>query len=153
MHSVLEFIQLAILPQGTIQQSLQQPLQVPWPRRQPQPTSEFVTGYFSKAFPDLFLDAKGDITKPMCGKNPSKQEYFKHLFRLHRSFVTHHSFTFVATNMLRRHSALTRGNVFAKRCAADLSMAEMRQAIQEGNSRLLNKLLYFAAPILEPDST
>ena len=147
MHFVFERIQCAILPQGTIQQSLQQPLQVPWPRRQPQPASEFVTGYFSKSFPDLFLDGKGDITKPRRGKYPSKQEYFKHLFRLHRSFVTHHLFIFVATNMLRRHSALTIGNVFAKRCADDLSMAEMRLAIQEGNSRLLNKLLYFAAPI------
>jgi hypothetical protein len=104
-------------------------------------------GYFSKAFPDLFPDGKGDITKPRRYKNPSRAEYFKHLLRVNRDFVKHHSFTFVATNILRRHQALTRGNVFAKHCAENLTMVELKKAVKEGNEQVINKLLHFASPI------
>ena len=62
-------------------------------------------------------------------------------------FVTHHSFTFVYTNMLRRHAALNTENVFAKRCAQDLSGAELKRALLEGDEKVLSKLFYFTAPI------
>ena len=62
-------------------------------------------------------------------------------------FVTHHSFTFVSTNMLRRFAALNTVNVFAKRCTQDLSVAELKRALLEGYEKVLNKLLYFVAPI------
>ena len=112
-----------------------------------QPASEFTMGFFSKCFPDLFPDGRGDITKPRMGKNPSNREYFKHLMRVSRAFVEHHCFTFVATNMLRRHEALTRGNVFARHCTANLTMEEMKRAVDTNDFRVINKLLYFAAPI------
>ncbi|KAL8617749.1 hypothetical protein ACOMHN_054745 [Nucella lapillus] len=123
------------------------PQQVPWPKRSDAPVSEFTRGYFSMAFPDLFPGGRGDMTKPRLGKSPSKKEYFKHLLNVNRAFAKHHSFMFVATNILRRHEALTRGNVFAKRCANGLSMAELKQHMEEGNEKLLNKLMYFSAPI------
>lgn len=118
-----------------------------WPKRNEKPASEFTSGYFSKAFPDLFPDGKGDISKPRLGKDPSKKEYFKHLMRLSRAFVEHHCFAFVATNMLRRHEALTLGNVFAKYCTDNLSMSELKKAVDTGNEKVIRKLLYFAAPI------
>ena len=62
-------------------------------------------------------------------------------------FVTHHSFTVVSTHMLRRHAALNTFNVFAKWRAQDLFVAELKRAHLEGNEKVLNKLLYFAAPI------
>ena len=62
-------------------------------------------------------------------------------------FVTHHSFTFLCTNMLLRHAALNTGNVFAKRCAQYLSVAELKRTLLEGDEKVLNKLFYFAAPI------
>ena len=62
-------------------------------------------------------------------------------------FVTHHSFTFVCTNILRRYAALNTENVFDKRCAQDLSMAERKRALLEGNEKVLNKLLYYVSPI------
>ena len=99
---------------------------IPWPKRSEKPASEFTRGFFSKSFPDLFPDGKGDITKPRRGKNPSKKEYFKHLLGVSRAFAKHHCFLFVATNILRRHEALTRGNVFAKRCTEGLTMQELK---------------------------
>ncbi|KAL8583186.1 hypothetical protein ACOMHN_053699 [Nucella lapillus] len=99
------------------------------------------------AFPDLFPDGRGDMTKPRLGKSPSKKEYFKHLLNVNRAFAKNHSFMFVATNILRRHEALTRGNVFAKRCADGLTMAELKQHMEEGNEKLLNNLMYFSSPI------
>ncbi|KAL8585500.1 hypothetical protein ACOMHN_064248 [Nucella lapillus] len=123
------------------------PQQMPWPKRSDAPVSEFTRGYFSMAFPDFFPDGRGDMTKPRLGKSPSKKEYFKHLLNVNRAFAKHHSFMFVATNILRRHEALTRGNVFAKRCADGLTMAELKQHMEEGNEKLLNKLMYFSAPI------
>ena len=113
------------------------------------PISDFTAGYFSKAFPDLFPKGKGDYTKPRLRVNPALTDYFRHLMRLDHAhgFVTHHSFTFVSTNMLRRHSALNTGYVFAKRYAQDLSVAELKRALLEGDEKVLNKLLYFASPI------
>jgi hypothetical protein len=128
-------------------ESIAKHFKIQWPQREAKPASEFVPGFFSKAFPDLFPDGKGDLTKPRLGKNPSEKEYFKHLMRLSRSFVEHHCFTFVATNMLRRHEALTRGNVFSKHCAEALTISELKAAVEAGNDKVIKKLLYFAAPI------
>ena len=49
--------------------------------------------------------------------------------------------------MLRRHAALNTINVFAKRCAQDLSVAELKKAILQRDEKVLNKLLYFADTI------
>ena len=130
-----------------VMEHIRQYFDVEWPARENQPVSEFTMGFFSKAFPDLFPDGRGDITKPRLGKNPSLHEYFKHLMRLSRAFVNHHCFTFVATNMLRRHEALTRGNVFAKHCTDNLTIGQLKEAVANENYRVINKLLYFAAPI------
>ena len=52
---------------------------VQWPKRDKDPTSEFQTGYFYKAFPDLFPFGKGDNTKARLKKNPTLSAYFAHL--------------------------------------------------------------------------
>ena len=118
-----------------------------WPRKSSSPVSEFIYGYFSKAFPDLFPYGKGDITKSRLCKNPSLTSYIRHVLRLYRRFVTHHCFIFVVTNISRRHLALTLGNVFTKRSASDLSLSDLKKALSENNDRVIRKLLYFAAPI------
>ena len=121
--------------------------QCQWPTRSTKPASEYCIGYFSKAFPDLFPDGRGDITKPREGKNPTKAEYFKHLIRLHRSFLRHHSFVFVACNMLRRHEAISRSNVFAKKMCENMTLQDLKAAVNDGNDSVIKKLLFFAAPI------
>ena len=49
--------------------------------------------------------------------------------------------------MLRRHPALNTVNVFSKRYVQDLSVTELKRVLLEGDEKVLNKLLYFAAPI------
>ena len=117
-----------------------------WPTRDQLPISQFTTSYFSKANPDLSLYGKGDYTKSLLRANPTLADYFRHLYCAH-CFVTHHSLTFVCTNRVRRHTALNTLNVFAKRCAQDLSVAELKRALLEGDEKVLNKLLYFPATI------
>jgi hypothetical protein len=121
-NTILDAIQLALREnrqQGEDQADHQEqrPAQadnvLQWPTRAREPASEFIAGYFSKAFPDLFPDGKGDLRMPRI-KNPTLQKYFHHIMRMNRDFVKHHCFAFVAMNMLRRHEALTLGNVFAK---------------------------------------
>ena len=148
-ESVAEEASMVALPAGVerVMESIGKHFDLEWPQRENKPASEFMMGFFSKSFPDLFPDGRGGITKPRIGKNPSERDYFKHLMRVSRTFVEHHCFTFVATNMLRRHEALTRGNVFAKHCTANLTMAEMKQAVETNDFRVIQKLLYFAAPI------
>ena len=46
-----------------------------WPGRSLCPVSEFIYGFFSKAFPDLFPYGIGDITKSRLGKNPTMLSY------------------------------------------------------------------------------
>ena len=148
-ESAVQDASMLTLPRGaeTIMENINKHFDIEWPKRENKPASEFMMGFFSKAFPDLFPDGKGDITKPRIGKNPPFREYFKHLMRVNRAFVEHHCFTFFATNFDRRHEALTRGNVFAKHCAAQLTMAQLKEAVRTNNFRVINKLLYFAAPI------
>ena len=140
INSVLENMESAI--GENVQQSKQD-----WPSRSSCPVSEFSHGFFSKAFPTLFPYGKGDITKPRLGKNPTMSSYILHLLRLYRRFVTHHCFIFVCTNILRRHLALTLGNVFTKNSASDISMSELKQAISANDDKIIKQLLYFSAPI------
>ena len=113
------------VPLHTIRENMEEVFRdvasVQWPKRDKDPASEFQTGYFCKAFPDLFPFGKGDITKARLKKNPSLRAYFVNLLQVDRRFASHHSFVFAATNMLRRHMALTLGNVFAKRSAEGLT--------------------------------
>ena len=132
--------------ESAMEDSAQQP-QHNWPKRSPCPVSEFITGFFSKAFPDLFPYGKGDITKARLGKNPTMASYIQHLLRSYRRFVTHHCFIFVATNILRRHMALTLGNVFTKRSADEISLLELKKALSEKNDKIIKKLLYFSVGI------
>ena len=121
VRSVLENMESAM--EDSAQQS-----EYKWPSRNPCPISEFIYGFFSKSFPDLFPYGKGDITKARLGKNPTMAAYIQHLLRSYRRFVTHHCFIFVATNILRRHMALTLGNVFTKRSADGISLSELKKS-------------------------
>jgi hypothetical protein len=51
-----------------VMEHINQHFDVEWPARENKPASEFTMGFFSKSFPDLFPDGKGDITKPRLGK-------------------------------------------------------------------------------------
>ena len=89
----------------------------------------------------------GDITEPREGKNPSMAEYVKHLLRYSRAFAEHSCFIFFMTNLLRRQMCLMRGKVFAKHCAKDLTVDQLKKAMENGDSSVFNKLMHFSAPI------
>jgi hypothetical protein len=47
------------LASGTVVEEILNYFKLPWPK----PALEFQTGFFSKSFPDLFPDGRGEITK------------------------------------------------------------------------------------------
>ena len=73
-------------------------------------------------------------TMPLLLANSTLADYFRNLMRLDSAhgFVTHHSFTFVSTSMMRRHVALNTVNVFFKRCTQDLALVELKRALLGG---------------------
>ena len=130
------------------QQQPEEGAEVDWPARSNIAVSEFNhPGLFTKAFPTLFCDGRGDLSNPRPGKKPSLAEYTKHLLRLNGDFAKHPTFVFVMTNMIRRHEAIDRGNIFAKRCADGLTVQELKQALENGDNKVLRKLMYFASPM------
>jgi hypothetical protein len=146
VNTILDAIQLALREnQEPGQEQAASTLQ--WPERAQEPASEFILGYFSKAFPDLFPNNKGDLRMTRLGKNPSLKSYFRHLLRIRRELAKHHCFVFVATNMIRRHEALSLGNVFAKKLADGLSMADLKALIAAEDDRVINKLVPFGSGI------
>ena len=104
---------------------------------------QFLTS--ARHFRIFFPMEKGLRLRP----NLTLANYFSHLMKLDHAhgFVTHHSFTAVCTNMLWSYTALNTVNVFARRCAPNLSVAELKRVLLEEEKKVLNKLLYFAAPI------
>ena len=132
-----------------------------WPKRG-QLASEFDEGFLARCFPELFprnIDRDGesgasssrretgDITEPREGKNPSMAEYIKHLLRYSRAFAQHSCFGFYMTNLLRRQMCLARGSVFARHCAKDLTLDQLKKAMEDGDDRVFRKLLHFSSPI------
>ena len=126
----------------------------------------YFSGFWCRAFPVLFprnIDREGedgtgysgyehrretgDITEPRIGKTPSLGEWLKHLIRLRRAFSNHYCFVFVATNVYRRRLALARGKVFAHNCAQDLTLTQLKTAMEDGDNRVFKKILHFASPI------
>jgi hypothetical protein len=133
VNTILDAIQLALTENQEPRQEQAAPT-LQWPERAQESASEFILGYFSKAFPELFPDNKGDLRLTRLGKNPSLKSYFRHLLRVRRDFAKHHCFVFVAINMIRRHEALSLGNVFAKKSADGLSMADLKALIAAGSN-------------------
>ena len=54
MQTIIENIRSAMEARSATDENEQQTLQ--WPSRHSKPASEFITGYFSKAFPDSLMD-------------------------------------------------------------------------------------------------
>ena len=132
-----------------------------WPKRG-RLANEFEQGFLARCFPELFPKniplqpgatesphrrETGDITEARQGKNPSMAEYIKHLLWYSRAFAQHSSFVFHMTNLLRRQMCLARGSVFARHCAKDLTLDQLKTAVQDGDDRVFRKLMHFGAAI------
>ena len=87
----------------------------------------------------LFIQPSNQRT----GKNPVFAAWVKHCLAFHdRRFQTDATFAMVVANMLRRRTALTIGNLVAKNDAQDMTLKELQQSLDAGDTTLLNKLRY-----------
>ena len=126
----------------------QEQVTLEWPERHNRPASEWEPGYFSMAFPNLFPYGAGDITKPRIGKNPEFLAYLRHLTRLEDNrFAVDPRFLLHTISMYRRHKALTLGNVYATNVCNNMSMAELKQKVQEDDEAVMKSLTLFSAQI------
>ena len=126
----------------------QEQVTLEWPERHNRPSSEWEPGYFSMAFPNLFPYGAGDITKPRIGKNPEFLAYLRHLTRLEDNrFAADPRFLLHTISMYRRHKALTLGNVYATNVCNNMSLAELKQKVQEDDEAVMKSLTLFSAQI------
>ena len=131
-----------VIGETTEEEIRSSPLQ--WPSRDKNLASEFDHGYWSKAFPVLFPRGLGDITKR--NQHPYQVPLFnwlQFLLQSYRRFSRHHLFVFVAASQYRRHKAMTLSNVFAEKTVSDMTVAEIKTAVQNEDYQVLHKLYYF----------
>ncbi len=112
-----------------------------------EPVSEFLPGFFSKAFPHLFPDGKGDFTKPRLGKQPTFLDWAKHLLRLDRRFAKDPLFPLVVVNMYQRRQTLTLGNLYAQRSMTNMTVKELKAKIEAKDYNILKSMFCFSSSI------
>ncbi|MCH2545601.1 MAG: AAA family ATPase [Alphaproteobacteria bacterium] len=120
---------------------------VPWPDISEKPANEFHPGFFTKAFPRLFPDGKGDITKPRVGKTPTMRTWIEHLLKSDRRFAKDPLFVIVATNIMQKQQALALGNLYAERGLKNMTVKEMKERLEAGDSSILKSLYCFSSNI------
>ena len=116
------------------------PEKVPWPEQDDEPVSDFTAGYFTMAFPHLFPDGMGDITKTRPGLTPTRKQWLRHLLRVDRRFAKDPLFILVVTNIEQKKKALQCGNLYVDRCVADLDHEQIKEQILAGNEKVLRGL-------------
>ena len=112
-----------------------------------EPVSEFMPGFFSKAFPHLFPDGKADFTKPRLGKQPTFLDWAKHLLRLDRRFAKDPLFPLVVVNMYQRRQTLTLGNLYALRSMTNMTVKELKAKIEAKDFGILKSMFCFSSSI------
>ena len=118
------------------------------PQHSKHAVSEFIEGFFTMCYPELFPTGVGDITLPHKGEKPTELEWLRHLIRFHdRRFSLHPTFVMSVVNRLQRHQSLTIGNVYAKRSCPDISFKDLKDKIDKGDFSYLKNLFYFARNI------
>ena len=104
---------------------------VAWPERGLLPESEYLPGWFRKAFPRHFPDGNGDITCARLGENVSLSQWVEHLLKVDHRFVNDVLFVMLATNIMLKRQALIPGNLYADRKLYNLSAKELKEIIKK----------------------
>ena len=82
------------------------------------------------------------------GKTPSLREWANHLlWQEGGHFARHPTFIFTAYNMVQRHSILRIGNVVAQQEAADMTVKELKEALESGDKTVMSKLKLYSKNI------
>ena len=120
---------------------------IAWPEHGDEPVSEQTAGYFTAAFPHLFPDGMGDITKSRPGTRPPMKQWVQHLLKLDGRFSKDPIFILVVTNILQKKKALALGNLYAERCVADMNAEDIKEKIREGDPKTLRSLYCYSNTI------
>lgn len=125
----------------------EEPPVVPWPTRSAHPVSEYNTpGLYSKAFPVLFPDGRGDFSNAHRLQHISLSEYATHLLNWHDGrFVKHERFKFFLLNLVERHRAHDVGNAFinAQSASDNLTVDSVVSALNAGDESLVQRIMVY----------
>ena len=106
-----------------------EPEKVPWPEQGEEPVSDFIWGYFTKAFPHLFCDGKADISKDRPGVKPPMKQWLSHLLKVDRRFANDPQFILIVTNIMQKKKALALGNLYVDRCLEGTNLDEIKKKL------------------------
>ena len=120
---------------------------IAWPERGLLPESEFMPGWFRKAFPKLFPDGKGDITCTRLGKTVTLSKWVEHLLKVDRRFANCPLFVMVATGIMHKQHALTLGNLYADRKLSGMSAKTLKEMLELGDHSVLRSMYCFSKDI------
>ena len=124
-----------------------EPEKIPWPEQGEEPVSDFIWGYFTKAFPHLFCDGKADISKDRPGVKPPMKQWLCHLLKVDRRFANDPQFILIVTNIMQKKKALALGNLYVDRCLEGTNLDEIKQKLQEGDEKTLRSLYCYTSNI------
>ena len=115
-----------------------------FPKTIGEPLSEFQPRYYAKTFPHLFPNGEGDFNMPRTGDTPGFKEWCQHLMRFHDGrFEKDPIFCMVIANQLQRRTALSLGNVIAKRTVANKTCDDLRKDFEAGKTEVTDNIRYF----------
>ena len=122
---------------------------IPWPTRDNVPLSEFTTKFFfTLAFPCLFPYGSGDfhINRPRTFMSMS--DWAEHLIWYKDGrFAQHQYFKFIVHNIIMRKRTLEQSTFIMKQKLGEnpMTLQEIKQRLQDGDTRIGQKILYFGA--------
>ena len=126
---------------------------IPWAPRIPGRVSEFErNGLMSQMCPHLFPWGKGDyfLTRQ---KDVKLLDYVQHLIWLdipgekENRFAKDQRFLFFCVNMFGRHQSLMLSNVYTSNIIKDLTLEQVKEALQDPNSNLSQCMVHMSAQI------
>ena len=126
---------------------------IPWAPRIPGKVSEFERdGLLTQIFPHLFPFGRGDffLTRQ---RDVKLLDYVQHLLWLaipgeeENRFAKDQRFLFFVVNMFGRHQSLMLGNVFTSNIIKDLSLEQVKEALQDSSSNLSQCMVHMSAQI------
>ncbi|KAK3093512.1 hypothetical protein FSP39_016633 [Pinctada imbricata] len=124
---------------------------LPWPTRGMVPISEYTTKhFFTLAFPSLFPHGTGDFYMNRQRSCLSMSDWADHLIWYKDGrFASHQYFKFVIHNMIMRKKASETSNYVYNQQLGEghLTIEDLKQQLQNGDTSTGKKILYFGASI------
>jgi len=113
--------------------------------------NEFESGYYSSAFPEIFLSGRAALNAERAIKL-TEREWLEHLMWTGDGRVA--ADCFVAWSMLQRHQCLTQGSVYVSSHFANnpMPISELRDQIGRGDRSIPTSIFYWGANMRGSDA-